>query len=285
MAFAFPADFRARVLGLPRLLRQGGGGQGAALPGGQSEFRGHRPFVQGDDLRRVDWNIFARLDQLHVKEFGRGEAPEVLLLLDRSGSMLDAAGGKDRISRELTVALGFLGLVAGSEVVLCLPGEGGLITLGRWRGENRLNALFRTVENLEAPAGRTWLGSIERLPPRSAAGRAAFLLTDALVAPLPAAAFAALGRSDDAVVVVVSADAERHLEEGRYSIQGAEGEAPFDATVDSNLQNAYLAALTQHEEDVSVLARAHRVGCVHQSDAQPFEHAVQHCARRGGVLA
>lgn len=281
--FAFAPDFRARVLALPQLLRHGGTGSGAALPGGQSEFLGYRSLSQGDDLRRVDWNIFARLDQLHVKELGRGEAPEVLIVIDRSGSMADATGGKDRLSRELAVALGHLGLVGGSEVQLCSLGEGGLVTLGRWRGVKRMDTVLQCVERLEIPRGGTWLGALEHLPPRSGAGRACFLITDALVDPLPAAGFAALGRSDDAALFLLSAASERSLDAGRWSCTGGEGEAPLDLSVERNLQSAYLAALAQHEEAVTALARKHRIHSVVATDEQPFEAAVQQCLRQSGA--
>lgn len=279
----FAADFRARLLSLPQRLRRGGLGPGATLSGGESEFRGHRAWTQGDDLRRVDWSLFARLDQLQVKEFGRGEAPEVLLLLDRSGSMLDERGGKDRMSRELAAAFGYLGLLAGSEVLLCLAAEGGPVTLGRWRGPQRLEALLHCLEHLEAPQGPTHLAALQHLPACGAAGRFCVLLSDVLVPELPAAALAACGRSDEALLLLLRAAHEDSLQDGAWRFEGAEREGVLACRVDRGLREAYSVALARHEEQVRALAQAHRVQCAGASDAQCFEEIVVQCATTGGA--
>ncbi len=155
MPFRFAADFRPRVLALERQLASRTGSAGARRRGAQGDPWGHRPFVEGDDPRRIDWNVLARLDELHVRQPGSGEAPELLLLLDRSGSMADERGGKDGLQRELAVALGWLGLAAGGTVQLALAGEGGSVTLGRWQGARRFEPLLQVVENLPAPDGPT----------------------------------------------------------------------------------------------------------------------------------
>ena len=74
--------FRGRVQGERQSPRRG-----------QSvEFVDYRPYGVGDDLRYVDWNIFGRLDRLHVKLFLDEQDLRVHLLLDVSASM--AFGGK-----------------------------------------------------------------------------------------------------------------------------------------------------------------------------------------------
>src|SRR5210317_2274737 len=55
---------------------------------GQSvEFADHRPYVAGDDLRFVDWNIYGRLDQLFLKLFLEDQDLTVHIVADASGSM------------------------------------------------------------------------------------------------------------------------------------------------------------------------------------------------------
>lgn len=55
--------------------------------GFSQEFAEYRPYVPGDDLRYVDWNVYARADRLYLKRY-RGETnTRVTILLDRSGSM------------------------------------------------------------------------------------------------------------------------------------------------------------------------------------------------------
>jgi uncharacterized protein (DUF58 family) len=61
--------------------------------GSSLEFMEHREYLPGDDLRRIDWNAYARSDRLAVKLFREEVNPHVDLLLDVSRSM-NLAGTK-----------------------------------------------------------------------------------------------------------------------------------------------------------------------------------------------
>lgn len=60
--------------------------------GGGSEFHGYRDYIPGDDLRRVDWNLWARSDRLCTKVMRAETNMPVYVLLDASGSMRTAHG-------------------------------------------------------------------------------------------------------------------------------------------------------------------------------------------------
>ena len=51
------------------------------------EFRQHRQYVQGDDIRRIDWKIFARADRYYIREYDEETNLRATLVLDASGSM------------------------------------------------------------------------------------------------------------------------------------------------------------------------------------------------------
>jgi len=67
--------------------------------GASVEFADYRDYAQGDDLRRVDWNIYARLERPFVKLFEEEEDLAVHLLLDGSGSM-DWGEGSRQVDEE-----------------------------------------------------------------------------------------------------------------------------------------------------------------------------------------
>jgi len=50
------------------------------------EFADHRPYVMGDDLRHIDWNIYGRLDRLFMKLFLEEEDLSLGLVIDTSAS-------------------------------------------------------------------------------------------------------------------------------------------------------------------------------------------------------
>ena len=51
------------------------------------EFRQHRPYVQGDDIRRLDWKIFGRADRFYIREYDEETNLRATLVLDASASM------------------------------------------------------------------------------------------------------------------------------------------------------------------------------------------------------
>src|SRR6202165_4898924 len=65
--------------------------------GFSQEFAEYRAYVQGDDLRHVDWNVFARTDRCYLKRY-RGETnTHVTVLLDASASMAFASLSTSKI--------------------------------------------------------------------------------------------------------------------------------------------------------------------------------------------
>lgn len=55
--------------------------------GASTDFAEHRPYAPGDDLRRLDWRLYARTDRYYVKEFEADTNTNLVLVLDVSGSM------------------------------------------------------------------------------------------------------------------------------------------------------------------------------------------------------
>src|SRR5690349_12574511 len=85
------------VLGLPRQTPRGTTGVALAQRAGSSlEFKDHRDYQAGDDLRHIDWNAFARSDQLSVKLFREEISPHVDVVLDGSRSMALEGTAKER---------------------------------------------------------------------------------------------------------------------------------------------------------------------------------------------
>lgn len=98
--------FRGRVKGERRTKRKG-----------QSvEFEDFRAYVPGDDLRFIDWNLFARLDRLYIKLFLEEEDLHLYLLVDDSPSMRFGQPTKLRSAAQLAAALGYVGLCRGDRV-------------------------------------------------------------------------------------------------------------------------------------------------------------------------
>ena len=107
--------FRGRMKGERRSKRKG-----------QSvEFADFRNYVPGDDLRLIDWNLYARLDQLFLKLFLEEEDLHLYALVDASESMNFGDPTKLRVAKQLAAALGYVGLCRADRVSVSALGPPG----------------------------------------------------------------------------------------------------------------------------------------------------------------
>ena len=74
------------------------------------EFADYRVYEPGDDLRHVDWNIYARLGKLFIKLFHADEGLPLALLIDTSRSMEFGAPTKLGCAKQIAAALGYIAL-------------------------------------------------------------------------------------------------------------------------------------------------------------------------------
>lgn len=88
------------------------------------EFEDFRPYVHGDDLRHVDWNVFARLDRFFIKIFQEEQDLALHIVLDASASMDAGTPNKLVFAQKVAMALGYLGLVNNNRVAMWIVGGG-----------------------------------------------------------------------------------------------------------------------------------------------------------------
>ncbi|AKF07669.1 DUF58 domain-containing protein [Sandaracinus amylolyticus] len=122
--------------------------------GSSAEFAEHRPYFPGDDVRRIDWNAYARLEELVLRLFVAEEDLSLYLLVDTSASMGLGAPRKIDVAKRLAAGLGYVGL-SGSERVAVMPFAARLSRpLPASRGRKRVGPLLRFLDELE-PSGDT----------------------------------------------------------------------------------------------------------------------------------
>ncbi len=117
---------------------------------GQSvEFADHRPYVVGDDLRFVDWNIYGRLEHLFLKLFLEEQDLTVHVLVDTSASMGFGEPAKGLFARRLAAALGYVSLANNNRLTISLFGDGIRAQLPNMRGRNYLPQMAEMLLNAE----------------------------------------------------------------------------------------------------------------------------------------
>jgi uncharacterized protein (DUF58 family) len=132
--------FRGRMKGERRSKRKG-----------QSvEFADFRGYVPGDDLRSLDWNLYARLDKLIVKLFLEEEDLHFFTLIDASLSMDFGEPTKLHYAKQLAASLGFVGLVRTDRVRIETLGQPVHLSAPVLRGRRSVWRMLDFLEGIQA---------------------------------------------------------------------------------------------------------------------------------------
>lgn len=115
---------------------------------GQSvEFADFRNYVAGDDLRFIDWNLYARLDKLFLKLFLEEEDLHFYALIDCSASMSFGEPSKLNYAKSLAAALGYVGLCRADRVKIETMDQSLRAHTPVFRGRRSLWQMMSTVES------------------------------------------------------------------------------------------------------------------------------------------
>lgn len=282
-----------------------------SVRGGRVEFLDHRAYVAGDDLRDLDWNLFARSDEPFVKVFGAEREKQVTLVLDLSPSMTcDPA--KELFACQLAAALAHVALAAG-DTLRILPasdapaphGSGGLSAATGGEGDG---SAVRDATKGAAPlpprkgmrASREVRTYLERLPaggpvdwtrfaesflatprPPGAVLVISDLWAEAVVRPLSAL----VPRRQDVTLLHVLTPAELSPPlGGNVRLHDAETDAEVSLALSQRDLDAYRAAVERHLEGLADGARRHGMRHLLCRTEIPFEQTVLFYLRRGGLL-
>jgi uncharacterized protein (DUF58 family) len=194
-----PPRFDASLLGTlgslewrARYVMEGllSGRHGSPFQGASVEFREYRDYQPGDDLRRLDWRLYARADRLCIRRYEQETNARCTLLLDTSASMAYRGGGgawgtKLEAAQTLGLALGWLLLRQGDAVDLLAQRAGGNGTpryLPPARAASRQGALLRELTAL-APQGAEALPDLLAAAARIVHRRSLVLLLSDLLEP------------------------------------------------------------------------------------------------------
>src|SRR5919107_1048216 len=117
---------------------------------GQSvEFADFRNYVVGDDLRFIDWNIYARLDKLFLKLFLEEEDLSLYVLMDVSKSCDYGSPNKALHMKRVAAALGYIGLVNYNRVTIAAVAEGVVADTGAMRGRRKVSQMIDFIGKLK----------------------------------------------------------------------------------------------------------------------------------------
>jgi uncharacterized protein (DUF58 family) len=149
------------------------------------EFADYRNYVRGDDLRRLDWNIYARLDRPYIKLLEDEEDLAVHLILDTSASMDWPNDGpreqqKFLYGQRLLAALAYISLASNDRLILSGMNDAGTEHFGPVRGRGYGLAMLNYVSDLQARSTVDWNKTLKDYSMRAGRPGLCFIISDFL---------------------------------------------------------------------------------------------------------
>jgi uncharacterized protein (DUF58 family) len=224
------------------------------------EFADYRRYTPGDDVRRIDWNVYERLHELHVRTAPQEASVWLSVLLDASRSMDSGEPNKLRYGRRLAALLGAVALLRSDAVELHTLSDGDSVASDSFEsGGGRLGAMVEELERL--PSGRTTQldRSIRRAGKSGWLPEMAVLISDGLVASDElAAALDELARAArSATLVHVDApDGGASELDGSTLLLDSETGRRVDAMITAEVQERYRARHARWRAEVEAQCRA-----------------------------
>lgn len=276
------------------------------------EFADHRPYVHGDDLRHIDWNIFGRLDRLFLKLFLEEEDLSLHIVIDASASADCGEPGKFQFMQRLAAALGYIGLVNLNRVtvsaiggVLATPGEDApagpdapadqpaapgapaLVSAIRdLRGRRRAHDLARYLCSLRPAGAASFTEACKRIALSRRGKGIMIVLSDLFIKEGYEAGLRLLvGRGYDMFVVQVLSPQE--LEPtigGDLRLRDVEDGDLTEVTISAPLLKRYKANLAAYCDQIRDFCARREIGCVTVKSDMPMDVLILDSLRKRGVL-
>ncbi len=265
------------------------------------EFADFRDYVPGDDLRRVDWNVYARLDRPYVKLREEEEDLAVHLLLDASQSMDWGEGAQHKFNYALQLAagLGSIGLSAGDRIsVVMLHNRHPERSREAAQSKDAINAevslrgqqyLLHMLKFLEAqhPSGITDLeAAVRRYLVRPRRPGLVILISDLLSLNGYQSAVKLLQQRghEVSIVHVLSPDEVDPPLAGDLRLIDIETGSAQEVSLDSGLRNAYRERVKAWRAEAQAFCRARNVRYIAVQTDRPWDEVVLYDMRKAGIV-
>ena len=227
----------------------------------QSVFRGRgvefdevRPYVPGDDVRRIDWNVTARMAETYVRRYQEERELTVMLAVDASGS--SEFGTAERFKRdlaaEMAAVLAFAAITNGDRVGLMIFTDHVELLLPPKKGRRHVLRMVRDLLVFDPESSGTDISiALTTMNLLLKQRSIAFLISDFMV-PVESyrRGLAATARRHDLVAVDVHDPAERELGRvGIIALEDAEtGDLVWVDTGDESWRRAFARQVAEHED-------------------------------------
>lgn len=263
-----------------RLVGRFGGDHKSTRYGHTVDFADFREYHPGDDFRRIDYHVLARLDQVLIKLFEADDEIHIRLLIDTSASM--EVGGKMLQAKRLAAAMGFVALTAHDTVsVHTFPGRG---TAPRFAGRAAVPAFLAYVESLHATGLTPFAEAAGHLLSQSGLPGLTVLLSDLLTPEWRSVVQLRSSGSDVTILHVLCAEDLEPEFSGDLELVDRELGDRLTVSVTDEVASDYRARVRDWRDEVARAARGTGATYLAVDAEDDVETLLLQTWRRAGVL-
>lgn len=261
------------------------------------EFADYRDYVRGDDLRRVDWNVYARLERPFIKLLEEEEDLAVHVLVDTSRSMDYGEAVSDTVdhnkwhyAQRLAAALGYIALGAGDRLTLTALTPNAKFTpanfFGPARGRGFTLRLLKFLQDLETVGATDLDAALKNYALLATRPGLAFILTDLFSPNGFRNGLAQLqGRGYEITVLHVLAPEEVEPPlAGDLRLIDCETGAPQEISLDGGLRELYRKRVLDWRDDIQAYCLKRQIHYLPITTDQPWDEMVLYHLRRRGLI-
>ena len=287
----FPPDFLTRLEYLSIISKRVFRGQLLAQRrttqmGSGIEFSDHREYNNGDDLRYLDWNIYARHGDLLLKRFQEEQDLHVYLMLDCSRSMAFGDPSKFDLARHLVAALAYIALADLDRIAIVAYADGVIAELPVTRGKARILPIMKFLEELPTTGQGTNLDkAVQGLIHRGARTGLAIVVSDlfdenGFQRGLDQFRY----RRFDAHVLQLHdpAEADPGLL-GDAELVDVETESVRKVTITESSLRTYKKLFAEHQAAVRDYCRTYNLGCTQTPSTYRFDEIIMRMMQAAGA--
>ena len=250
------------------------------------EFADYRGYEIGDDLRYVDWSIYARLGRLFIKLFIADEDLSVSILLDNSKSMGFGEPTKLTRAKQIAAALGYIGLGNLDRVSIHTFSDQAYPIVTPTYGKAQFTKLSNVLQGVDT-AGKTDLtGCLNRFATYTNQAGVAVVISDFWdINGYEPGLKQLLGRGFDLTLIHLLSDEELHPQlSGEWRIEDAETGQAKEITVNERTVAHYLKCLNDFCNNLERFCMDRGANYVRISNHTPIEHLVLGDLRKIGFI-
>jgi uncharacterized protein (DUF58 family) len=285
---AFLRQLERLMLVTRKAVRGGMKGVRRSVKRGQSvEFTDYRNYTLGDDLRALDWNLYARLEKLFIKLFIEEEDVNVHVLVDASASMEGGAPDKLVFAKRAAAALAYVGLASYDRVSMAVLQGRVARRFPSVRGTGRVFQVLADLSGVQPAPGPTDLVSACRHYAAQITQRGPLLVISDLFDANAERAISELAgtRCDVAVLHTLSTDELDPPLEGDLRLVDRETGEGVNVTADFTTIDDYKKRLVAWQARLEEVSTKRRVAYLPVPTTLPLADLVFAELRRRNVVA